>query len=942
MSENIEKTLRRVEKCNAQGKYEASIELLKPLIQDYPENIQLINIMGASCDMADKKFMAVTYFHKSADYYFQKRFYDKALAVYKKILKIQPDDARSYECSAKIYEVNGNFSEAALNYKSSANKYYIDGNKEKSINLLQEAVKLAPFDQRLKLDLIDMYKKIGETAKAIDLYLDFAEGFSVKGDFAGARTILENILKLDSENVKALQQLAFVAEKLGDKEQTLAARQKLLSFDPNNTDALAAFAMEYYKRFGDTENSVNMLKKAHRLQPENMNILLNLKEISPNDLEVRQALKVFYLEHGDKKSAVHEILGMADLFEQSKNKSMADKLRLKANEMLREIDYATQTPTPSVGVGASERIVSLDSLASNRLSDKKQQESDETNPYFAELLKKNNNKPATEPSGPSAELKPPVVSRTEPPKAERKPAPPADQPAIQIIKQVKKTPVPSSGIPAPAKTASVASTEIPSKIHEQKMSTVVSAAPATDVGTKSEQKVRSDYRTTKEQQIMPSQIQNTVEEEKTISKVKEPVNTEKGIASDSVKTSPSAIKHEEEQKEQAESIFIDDVDIDPDTLTIKVKTVQIDHSTIKAPAESKDTTIQNPAEKTEVKTQEKKENIIQKAPVEEHKDVSELVNKLPDEHHLRKEESANKFVELQPELTKEILVTEQKNLDSKKESSIPPPKFIKDRMNIKVVQLSNDNPLISSGQKLSAKDDSPEIFLQVADIDEIERSSYPQGKMKSQAVSEQAQVKKSDLRILEQTTPVVQETEGFDVRNVLKDVKISDTAKLPSPGDKKLFSDNTANLSLQMNSIFNSMIGDSSLASVEDDETRFNLGLSYMEMGLYDDAIPEFLAVAEKKDFATRCARFLALAYSHKQNNVEAVKWYLKISNMFPAGSEENLDALFSAGDLCLALNDYNNAQKYLMEVYQKNPSYHGLMEKLEFINSKNRKREEA
>jgi tetratricopeptide (TPR) repeat protein len=980
MSENVERVLRRVEKLNAQGKYDASVELLKPLLLEQPENIQLINIMGVSCDLADKKFMAASYFHKSADHYFQKKFYDKALAVYKKILKVQPDDALAYEGSAKIYESNGNFNEAANFYKSAAQKYLLDKNKNKAVALFKEAVKLAPFDQRLKLELIELYKKLGETQKSIEMYLEFVDNFIAKGDYAGARTILENILKLDSGNIKALTQLADVAAKLGDKEQTLAAHQKILSFNPDNAEALFSFAIEYYERFQDIENTVNMIKKAHRLQPENLDILFKLKELCPNDLEVRQALKVYYLDHNDRKSAVMEIMEIANIFEHSKNKSMADKLRSKANEMLREIEFETHSSLkPAV---PKEKVVSLDTLTNSRLSDTQIQENDGTNPYYAGLLEKtgeaatiSENKPV---SSPKLQTPPDLLSRSsagspeydanssissgtfpastniQKSKSEKKPLSPIGtqqlqsngQSRIETIKYPK--PKAESNIAVPPSSPSIKQNESASgsrrSAHQDypEVSQQAKSPYPVDAG--------KNHNTVRENQVVidkPGFISNSslhisshtpvIENVKTKSSSSAPPSTHAVIES----KTQHPLSEAKTETGEFDSVIIEDVDIDPNSLTIKVSTASFKTSEI---MEKIAKTAASQSQKDEKKHGKDAAGIVasNQDHEQEHRDVSDLLQKLPDERIGDKAGLEKKFEVLKPEITKEMLKTDKPSIPSAGRESIPPPHFLKARMDVKVVQLSKDDPLKSSTDKLAAMDDGPEIFLKLTDIDELDRSADKFRIDRGQRFAPVAEVSKRDLRILQEKKPSVHEQNGFDLQKVIHDTKVSDKAELSATTGKKLFSDDTANLSKLMNNIFNSMISDARIEPVEDDETRFNLAMSYMEMGLYDDAIVEFRSVVDKKDFSVKASSGLAMAYSHKQDNLEAVKWYVKASSLLPEGSEEQLETLYSAGDLCLSLNDYANAQKYLMEVYRLNPGYHGVIEKLEYINSRSRRREEA
>jgi len=981
MNENVERVLRRVEKYNAQGKYDASVELLKPLLLEQPENIQLVNIMGASCDLAGKKFMAVSYFHKSAEHYFQKKFYDKALAVYKKILKVQPDDALAYESSARIYESNGNFNEAANFYKSAAQKYLSNGNKKRAVALFKEAVKLAPFDQKLKLELIELYKKLGDTQKSIELYLEFADNFIAKGDFAGARTILENILKLDPNSIKALTQLADVAAKLGDKEQTLAAHQKILSYNPDNAEALFSFAIEYYERFQDTENTVNMIKKAHRLQPENLDILFKLKEFCPNDLEVRQALKVYYLDHGDRKSAVMEILEIANIFEQSKNKSMADKLRLKANEMLREIEFEAHSPHPPAVL--KEKVVSLDTLTNSRLGDKHHQENDDTNPYYAGLLEKSGEAATAAEnkrvSSTQLHTPPDLSSRSSAISSGGLPvydvnssvssAAPPGSPNIQKIKDGEKPASPISAQQQPSYgQIGVETVKYPKPIAESNST----ASPPPPSVRQNESASGSTGSARQNHPQVPPQIQspsaakytyhsigagknhNTAQENQMaidkpgfasnsspgISSYKPAVEASKKITLSYSPTETHTKVESKTETDEFDSVIIEDVDIDPNSLTIKVSTASFKTSEIMEKIAKTASSLSQKSEKGQ--SGETGPVASDRACEEEHKDVSDLLQKLPDERVGDRTGIEKKFEVLKPEITKEILEIGKLSVPSARRESIPPPNFLKARMDVKVVQLSKDDPLKSSTDKLSVMDGTPEIYLKLTDVDELDRSSDRYRMDQGPRSASVAEVSRRDMQILQEKKPRVQEQNGFDLQKVIRDTKVADETERSVTTRKKLFSDDTVNLSKQMNNLFSSMISDAFIEPVEDDETRFNLAMSYMEMGLYDDAVAEFRSVVDKKDFSLKASRGLAMAYSHKQDNLEAVKWYVKASDLLPDGSEEQLEALYSAGDLCLSLNDYANAQKYLMEVYRQNPTYHGVIDKLEYINSRSRKREEA
>jgi len=197
MNEKQERTLRRVNKHNSNGKYETSIELLKPMLEESPNDVILINTMANTCQMAEKNFLAIKYFYQSAQQYLNINENAKALAIFKKITKIHEDEPYAFESIAKIHNKEYRFDQAARNYARAANKYRDEKKDEEAIRLLNRAIEINPENQRFQLDLVEIYKSRGNNTEAINLYLRFSDTFMSKGKYDEAKTILENILKID-------------------------------------------------------------------------------------------------------------------------------------------------------------------------------------------------------------------------------------------------------------------------------------------------------------------------------------------------------------------------------------------------------------------------------------------------------------------------------------------------------------------------------------------------------------------------------------------------------------------------------------------------------------------------------------------------------------------------------------------------------------------------
>ncbi len=1048
MDDKLDRTLKRVEKYLAQKKYDLSIELLKPLVEKDPGNITLINMLANACDLAGKSFLALKYFNESGDFYMKKEMYDKAIAIYKRITKTHPDDPESYEKIANVHLLQKNINEATTYLKSAAEKYRFNGEPQKARDVLDIALQHNPDNQRLRLELIEIYKANGENEKAIEQYLVFVQNFISRGDLQGAKTILENILKLDENNLKALTKLAEISSGLGDKDQTLKLYEKIFSIDRSNPDALYSFAQEYYNRFGDAQNAAEMLKRAHRLKPDDLRVLLLLKQIVPSDLEVRQALKVYYLEKGDKRKAIMEIMSMADIFAESNNQTMAEKLRQKASEMLREIDVVAKDSPPPMR--QREQVVPLNQVAPSAPAQKtpeapapaveqpgvppKAVTSNTATPIamnnagikeevpipvdeikdvedevitlddsdmiieeaeevveididdeisIEEGIKTGAEAVAPESTPPSvpvvdvkqkvpipeavqtvpAKPKPSVASAPEtsfaaeqakPPKPTPKKGPSISLPdtivekeAPTIVPQPEKIPAPEpvneikakpKPVPPVSKTPEPVKQDIkPEKKPEQPAPApeppTVTEIPKEQISTPAS--VKQEPKPEKEI-VLPGPEDFKKQDESVFDKLQtagKKAGQEKAVADskkEPIKEKPFSGQKTEKKEEydavvplphdpsEDESVFIEDVDIDPETLSITVKTSRIEDAVIPEKPARKEPPLEvsEPVELIDSsEAEEKKEE-----PVEETKPVKDKPLKIEAEKEEKPAET--KEPEEIPEDVQGLIETlpEDEPVEIKQPEPVPEPPAEEPTPPEKA-------PVRAEAGEQSLEDTIPDMPQEMHE--ELLSAASAQ-----QDFIDEIEINRKQIDLLQQSVPHLQESEDFSLTGVFEQINVQSDEPVEEEKKEPVvnFSDDTQGLSVQMNSILNEMIVDETHDDAEDDETIFNLAMSYMEMRLFDDAIDQFKLIVNKPAYAVKAGQFLGLAYSNKQDDRSALEWYQKILPKIPDESESKLEVTFTVGDLYLGLEDYRNAYSYFMQLYKKDPSYPGLMQKLEYI----------
>ena len=88
-------TLRTAEKLIRQGKLDAAIAEYRKVLDDQPKDWNTVNTLGDLYFRAGQIDKAVDEYERMADHFANEGFLPKAVALYRKILKIKPSEERA-------------------------------------------------------------------------------------------------------------------------------------------------------------------------------------------------------------------------------------------------------------------------------------------------------------------------------------------------------------------------------------------------------------------------------------------------------------------------------------------------------------------------------------------------------------------------------------------------------------------------------------------------------------------------------------------------------------------------------------------------------------------------------------------------------------------------------------------------------------------------------
>src|SRR5262249_8131650 len=120
-----------------------------------------------------------------------------------------------------------------------------------------------------------------QTEERVELLYELGTTARRSGDLAGARTHLEEALKLNQSHARALSEMVFVLEGLGDHRGACAARTALIQTetDPDKRARGLVDVGQLWVRLGDRERAIGIFEEASRVVVQNRASLRALLEL---------------------------------------------------------------------------------------------------------------------------------------------------------------------------------------------------------------------------------------------------------------------------------------------------------------------------------------------------------------------------------------------------------------------------------------------------------------------------------------------------------------------------------------------------------------------------------------------------------------------------------------------------------------------------------------
>ncbi len=167
--------IQTAERLVARGRYQQAVKTYRRLIDSEPEDTTALNRLGDLYVRLEQVDEAVDLFRKIAEHYAADGFFVKAIAIYKKILRLDPTQFDVYEILAGLYHRQGLVSEARTQYEAVADYFRKHDDLGGAIRIQQKMTELEPERVTHRIRLAELYQKGSETGSALRQYRKIAD-----------------------------------------------------------------------------------------------------------------------------------------------------------------------------------------------------------------------------------------------------------------------------------------------------------------------------------------------------------------------------------------------------------------------------------------------------------------------------------------------------------------------------------------------------------------------------------------------------------------------------------------------------------------------------------------------------------------------------------------------------------------------------------------------
>jgi len=324
-TENRLKILKVADKLFKQGKIDAAIKEYQKILEIKRDDLEVRRIIGDLLIKLNRLPEAIHQFEWIADYYLKEGFHTKAIAMYKRISRIDPKNEDIPLKLADLYSKQGLIIEAKQIYLELAEEYKRQKNQKKALGIYKKILEFDRHNIKMRLLLAENYLRENMVEEATAEYMVASDILIKKKEFKQAEEILAETHK-KIKSLKIFDKLISCYIAQGDERRAIQMLESLGPEIARNMNLLKILGELYFKN--------NMIDEAEK-------IYKRVADVDPNETEVIMKLGKVYLQREEYDKTYQLFLPTIDRF-------ITESKFDEANSLLRFIITSNNTYLPAL------------------------------------------------------------------------------------------------------------------------------------------------------------------------------------------------------------------------------------------------------------------------------------------------------------------------------------------------------------------------------------------------------------------------------------------------------------------------------------------------------------------------------------------------------------------------------------------------------------------
>lgn len=337
------RVIEQAEKHVRAGRVKDAIAEYEKLALTDAQDVGTLNIIGDLYIRLGHNDRAVGFFLKVAEEYERRSLFSQALAIYKKIHKLNPENVDYALKLGDLYSQQGFLADAKNAYLAVAGRLVETKKAPDAMAVFEKVIKLDRKDLEARKALSGLYRDAGNLDAALEQLNDIAEIRVEADQFEAAVGVLYEALALRPGDNKSLVNLVEVYKRQNQAGKAIEVLERQLESTPDNIQLLNILGNIHFEA-GDTKKAEEIFTRIVTGHPLNVNARIKLGRIQILKDKLDQAYELFepLINNLVKKHRDEKAIGLLGLILESQKPHLPALERLaliyRSNKEMKKLE----------------------------------------------------------------------------------------------------------------------------------------------------------------------------------------------------------------------------------------------------------------------------------------------------------------------------------------------------------------------------------------------------------------------------------------------------------------------------------------------------------------------------------------------------------------------------------------------------------------------------